>query len=281
MRSRFLISTAISGLRFAALSAAGCTPVGDGTGAAHGLLWIHGCDEGKDVGTDDCCPSEFDLQAHVLRGRADRDISGGPPQNRLIIRMQRNGNAIQINDTLYVDIPDSFEVARACAVARSRTCRRLGHEHRHDRSAGACPSRRHGASRPDRPAFRASTSSRSARCACRSRRSDVSPRRRAGPTVVAVTGVAKDGWIDFLEFGSATPAEADHGARHARRGRQQVPGGLRRPPAREFPGRAGGRPRGDGAVQPQGAAAARTSAARSTASSTSISGAVGRGQTFP
>ena len=32
--------------------------------------------------------------------------------NRLIIRMQRNGNAIEINDTLYFDIPDSLQVAR-------------------------------------------------------------------------------------------------------------------------------------------------------------------------
>src|SRR6188508_307284 len=98
MRSRFLIPTATTiaiSAACAALSAAGCTPVGDGTGEARGLLWIHGCDEGKDVGTE-AVPEPYDLKPTFFAGEPIGDISGGPPQNRLIIRMQRSGNAIQI-----------------------------------------------------------------------------------------------------------------------------------------------------------------------------------------
>jgi hypothetical protein len=54
MRSRLLISTASSTAicaAFAALSAAGCTPVGDGSGAVYGPIWIRGCQDGKDLGT--------------------------------------------------------------------------------------------------------------------------------------------------------------------------------------------------------------------------------------
>jgi hypothetical protein len=202
MRSRLLISTAISPAlwaAFAALSAAGgCTPVGDGAGAAMGPLWIHGCLEGEDRGTIDA-PINFDLQPTFFAGEPIGDISGGPPQNRLIIRMQRNGNAVQINDILYVDIPDSFKVAQ---------CLR-------------------GSTAPGVPPWDMSTGSIDPAITdpwCEQAGPAGVPRihlfpfgpvrmsltplgtchvTAVGPTVVAVTGVAIDGWIDFLDFGSA------------------------------------------------------------------------------
>ena len=61
---------------------------------------------------DGRCPSRSTCSPRSSRASRSGTSPAGPPQNRLIIRMQRNGNAIQINDTLYVDIPDSFEVAR-------------------------------------------------------------------------------------------------------------------------------------------------------------------------
>jgi hypothetical protein len=213
MRSRFLISTARSSAMsiaipaaFAALSAARCTPVGEGAGAAVGPLWIHGCDEGEDVGTIDA-PVEFDLAPTFFAGEPIGDISGGPPQNRLIIRMQRNGNAIQINDILYFDIPNSFQVAQ---------CVR-------------------GSTAPDVPPWDMGTGTIDPPGAVpittpwcepagpagfpRIHLVPFGPVRAAltplgtchvtavGPTVVAVTGVAIDGWIDFRDFGGAAQTD--------------------------------------------------------------------------
>jgi len=195
MRSRFLIPTAIWAA-FAALSAAGCTPVGDGTGAAQGLLWLHGCDEGNDVGTIDA-PEVFDLQPTFFVGEPIGDISGGPPQNRLIIRIQRNGNAIQINDTLYVDIPNSFEVARCL---RGRTVAGVPDW---DTGTGSIdpmitpswcdPAGPAGVPRIHLFPFAPVRMSLTPLGTCH--------QTAVGPTVVAITGVAKDGWIDFLDFG--------------------------------------------------------------------------------
>src|SRR5262245_61564124 len=109
MRRRLLTSTAICAV-FAALSAAGCTPVGDGSGEAFGPPWIHGWQEGHDFGTE-AMPEDYDLAPTFFAGEPIGHISE-PPVNRLIIRMQRNGNAVQINDILYFDIPDSFKVAQ-------------------------------------------------------------------------------------------------------------------------------------------------------------------------
>lgn len=104
LRSRLLISAAL-----AAVSAAGCS-VGSGSGTADGALWMLGCLEGANSGTPDS-PQEFHLFPTFFAGEPIEDIAE-PPMNRLIIRMQRNGNAVEINDTLYFDIRDSAEVAR-------------------------------------------------------------------------------------------------------------------------------------------------------------------------
>ena len=278
MRRRLLISTASSSAiaaAFAALSAGGCTPVGDGTGAASGPLWIHGCQDGHDLGTIEA-PHDYDLLPTFFAGEPIGHISE-PPVNRLIIRMQRNGNAVQINDMLYVDIPDSFKVAQCLRGSTAPGRAALGHGHRHDQSPRRrCPSRRRGASRPDRPAFRASTSSRSARCAYRSRRSIPVTRTASGRRSSPSRAWRRT--AGSTSSSSAAPRSQRTVARHARAGRQRLPGELRRPPAREFPRRAGGRPRADGASTTSGCRRRRTSAARSTASSTSISSAAGRGR---
>ena len=40
------------------------------------------------------------------------DISPGPKANRLLIKMQRWGTSIDVNDTLYIDLQNSLEIAR-------------------------------------------------------------------------------------------------------------------------------------------------------------------------
>jgi len=90
----------------------GCT-VGSGSGSASGMLWIVGCLEGGNFGSPPPGdPAPFELNPTFFAGEPIEDIADGPHINRLIIRMQRNGNGIEVNDTLYIDIPDSGEVAR-------------------------------------------------------------------------------------------------------------------------------------------------------------------------
>src|SRR5262245_38224161 len=105
MRGNLLITAGLAG---SLLATAGCG-VGNGTGTASGMLWIKGCEEGHDKGSPSK-PFLYDLQPTFFAGEPIGDISSGPPQNRLIIRMQKNGNATEINDTLFFDIPSSFEV---------------------------------------------------------------------------------------------------------------------------------------------------------------------------
>ncbi len=90
-------------------AAGGCT-VGSGSGSASGPIWVIGCLEGGNYGTPEA-PREFDLKPTFFAGEPIEDITDGPHINRLIIRMQRNGNGIESNDTLYIDIPDSGLVA--------------------------------------------------------------------------------------------------------------------------------------------------------------------------
>jgi hypothetical protein len=91
----------------AAALAAGCT-VGSGAGSAAGPMFIVGCDKAGDFATPAC----FNLQPSFFAGEPIEDINRGTKSNRLLIRIQRTGNRIEINDVVYFDIRNSFEVAR-------------------------------------------------------------------------------------------------------------------------------------------------------------------------
>ena len=100
-------------LIFVSLVVAGGCTVGSGSGEASGPLWIIGCQQGANYGSPPPGePRPFDLNPTFFAGEPIEDIADGPHINRLIIRMQRNGNGIESNDTLYIDIPDSGLVAR-------------------------------------------------------------------------------------------------------------------------------------------------------------------------
>jgi len=205
MRRRLLISTASSSAicaALAALSAAGCTPVGEGSGAVVGPIWIRGCQDGKDLGTIEA-PHDYDLRPTFFAGEPIGHISE-PPVNRLIIRMQRNGNAIQINDTLYVDIPDSFKVAQCVRGSTAPGVPPWDMGIGTINPPGAevpittpwCePAGPAGFPRIHLVPFGPVRVSLTPLDTCHA--------EGVGPTVVAVTGVAIDGWIDFREFGSA------------------------------------------------------------------------------
>jgi hypothetical protein len=100
--------------------AAGCT-VGSGSGAASGEIFFLGCKpDNSNFGTPDT-PQPFDLDPHFFAGEPIEDIGGvstQQPFNILTVRVQRTGNRIEVNDVLYFNIRNSFEVARC---VRGRT----------------------------------------------------------------------------------------------------------------------------------------------------------------
>ncbi|HET6285058.1 MAG TPA: hypothetical protein VFH73_29135 [Polyangia bacterium] len=98
----------IATLTIVAAGASACT-VGSGSGAAKGNLFVNGCgDNGENLAA-----GVFDLSPKFFAGEPIEDIArGGILTNRLVIRMQRNGNRIEVTDTLYFDVHSAYEVAR-------------------------------------------------------------------------------------------------------------------------------------------------------------------------
>jgi hypothetical protein len=93
------------------LALGGCT-VGSGSGSASGPLWVLGCE-----GTQ-AAPAAFDLHPTFFAADPIDDPSQATNIDRLLIRMQRTGQAIEINDALYFDVENSYEIARC---VRGRT----------------------------------------------------------------------------------------------------------------------------------------------------------------
>jgi hypothetical protein len=105
-----------------ALGGGGCT-VGAGSGAVGGDIFFLGCKPppgNENFGTPGS-EQFFDLDPHFFAGEPFEDIgdrSTPQPTNLLTIRVQRNGNRIEVNDVLYFSIRNSYEVARC---VRGRT----------------------------------------------------------------------------------------------------------------------------------------------------------------
>ncbi len=94
------------------LGTAACT-VGSGAGSADGSLFVTSCDKDNSYAT----AKKFSLNPTFFAGEPIEDVCpvletcSGPHVNRLVIRLQRTGNAIEVNDTLYFDIEDALQVA--------------------------------------------------------------------------------------------------------------------------------------------------------------------------
>ncbi len=107
-----------------AVLAGGCT-VGTGSGTASGNLKVVGCDENDSLKNG----QPYELRPTFFAGEPIEDICParskcpGAHTNRLLIRMQRTGNQVENNDTLYFDVQNALEVARC---VRGRTANGVG-----------------------------------------------------------------------------------------------------------------------------------------------------------
>jgi hypothetical protein len=105
-----------------ALAAGGCT-VGSGSGSVGGEIFFLGClpPPGNGNYGVPAKKQHFELDPHFFAGEPIEDIgdvSTPQPTNLLTVRVQRNGNRIEVNDVLYFNIRNSYEVARC---VRGRT----------------------------------------------------------------------------------------------------------------------------------------------------------------
>jgi hypothetical protein len=111
-----------SWLPWLVLALGGCS-VGKGVGAASGFLYEYGCSKNGDyrapsgeIGSEDS-PAPYDLQPTYFAGEPIDDLreytaGSGVMSNRLIVRLQRSGKQLELNDVLTFDISSSYEVAR-------------------------------------------------------------------------------------------------------------------------------------------------------------------------
>jgi hypothetical protein len=206
-------------LLLGAAAGGGCT-VGGGNGSAQGPIFdlAHGCgSNGADYGSADA-PRLYSLSPQFFAGEPIDDIGPAPESNRLVMRMQRTGNGIEVNDTLYFDAENAFEVARC---VRGRT---VGGVPDWSTEPGWC-------TQPGAPVTSDGGADAEAGTADAGAMADAGTADAGGdggaPLVRArihlgteefirsslvllltchtanVVGVAVDGWIDFLDFGSA------------------------------------------------------------------------------
>jgi hypothetical protein len=194
-------------IALAGVCATGCT-VGEGSGTAMGPLWISGCyntDNTPNWGSP-AAPQEFDLAPTYFAGEPIEDIGDAKPaHNRIIIRMQRNGNAQEITDTLYFDIAFSYEVAQCL---RGQTVNGVP---QWDTTTGTVdksytdpwcgPIGANGVPVINLVPYGPVNVTLTPFGTCHS--------QAHPPTVIGVSGIAAQGTIEFLDFGSAMqPAKA-------------------------------------------------------------------------
>ena len=108
-------AVAAAGLLALALAASACT-VGSGAGSAVGSLFVVSCDDSNSRAQMNPAPP-YSLDPTFFAGEPIEDVCPspgtcpGPHMNRLLIRLQRTGNAIEVTDTLYFDVDNALQVA--------------------------------------------------------------------------------------------------------------------------------------------------------------------------
>jgi hypothetical protein len=196
----------------------GCT-VGQGTGQASGRLYALNCSPKGDYcdSTGYCgvptAPAAYDLAPSFFAGEPienlNRDLNGNEwvgsasRVNRVTIRLQRSGRQIENNDTLFVDVLDSYEVAR-CVRGREVVAADGSRQHDYDdrycyRASSTGPARIRIS--VVKGIAHASLSPRDtcSRPAVATADDDFTPGVDAEP----VAGGAYRSWVEFKDFGSA------------------------------------------------------------------------------
>jgi hypothetical protein len=101
----------------------GACSIGKGVGAASGYIYEYGCNKNGDYGASpdggatEASPAPYDLHPTYFAGEPIDDLReyrAGTEimSNRLIIRLQRSGKQLELNDVLTFDVASSYEVAR-------------------------------------------------------------------------------------------------------------------------------------------------------------------------
>jgi hypothetical protein len=98
-------------LAIVAVGAGSRCRVGNGAGAADGVLYVRQCTVDLDYGSP-TVPKPYRLDPQFFAGEPLEDLKKNGPDNRLIIRLQRSGKRVEVNDLLTFDIVNMYDVAR-------------------------------------------------------------------------------------------------------------------------------------------------------------------------
>ncbi len=184
-----------------ATAALGCA-VGEGSGRVSGEIFVDDCFGTRSLGTR-MVPHLYDMAPTFFAGEPIEDIAGGTKDNRLLIRLQRSGKRIEVNDMLVFDVRDAYEVARCVRgeAFDSDLC---------DHPPGGVARIKVGIDQPIRAALTLFAT-------CRARTVGVTTSSGSPPIGVATSSAggtpdAWESWIELAEFGSASSGNGSVGA---------------------------------------------------------------------
>jgi len=202
---------------------AACT-VGKGVGAASGFIYEYGCSGDGDycASTGECGteaePAPFDLRPAYFAGEPIDDLreyspGSGVMSNRLVVRLQRSGKQIELNDVLTFDIASSYEVARC---VRGRVDPDTGQPDWDTTDCYRASDTGPGRVRVQFDADVHAALTLHATCTANAVASAISapvPESYATAVPPVVADGAWDSWVDFQEFGAAAQYDRPPGER--------------------------------------------------------------------
>ncbi len=188
------------------LLAATACQAGSGAGDATGDLFIQNCTGLEDWGSLEM-KKFFDLDPKFFAAEPIEDISPGQENNRLIIRLQRSGKRIELNDALVFDVVNTFDVAR-CVRGRVDADGKPDFDMDNCVWMGARPRVRVGIDRPIRANL-------IPRYTCRTAHPIRKEIWNVIGTATASADPLQDSWVEFESFGNAGQADVPAAERDA------------------------------------------------------------------
>jgi hypothetical protein len=199
-------------LLLAAVGLPACS-IGKGVGAASGYIYEYGCSKNGDYawspdgGANPNSLAPYDLKPSFFAGEPIDDLRNYSDttaimSNRLIIRLQRSGKQIELNDVLTFDVPIAYEVARCVRGYVDPTGKNDWNETNCYRASDDGPGRL----RVQWDAAVHAALTLHATCTANIVASAISapvPLSYASTPTPVVAAGAWDSWVEFEEFGSA------------------------------------------------------------------------------